>query len=411
VKVHFKIRDIHMSDNMIDGKSSSPTATRPVVAPLFQPLQVRGLKLPNRIVMAPMTRSFSPGGVPTQMVADYYRRRAEAETGLLITEGVGVDHPAALGEAGLGENDLPHLYGVEALRGWKRVVDEVHGAGGRIIPQLWHQGAMRAVGTGPHPDVPSCRPSGLWGPTGKIISIPADYAARLAVPTSPMTETEIGEVIDAYARSARHARDLGFDGIALHGAHGYLLDNFLWEETNQRTDHWGGDRKRRSRFAAEVVRRIRAEIGEDLPIIFRFSQWKQQDFKARLATTPDELGEILGPIADAGVDVFDASVRYFHRAEFPGSTLNLAGWAKKVTGKLSMAVGGIGLDRGMYDSNRDGGAAAVDNITALMGRFNAAEFDLVEVGRCLLNDPLWTRKLRLGEAQQPLDAARQKILF
>ena len=389
----------------------SELATRPPVAPLFQPLRVRGLVLPNRIVMAPMTRSFSPGGVPTTQVADYYRRRAEGETGLLITEGVGVDHPAALGEAGLGENDLPHMHGEMALRGWQQVVDEVHAAGGRIMPQLWHQGAMRAAGTGPHPDARSCRPSGVWGPAGGTVSIPADYMARLAVPTAPMSESEIAEVIAAYERSARHARDLGFDGIALHGAHGYLIDNFLWEGTNQRADQWGGDRRRRSRFAAEVVRAIRAVVGEELPIIFRFSQWKQQDFKARLATTPSELEEVLGPIADAGVDVFDASVRYFHRAEFPGSPLNLAGWARKLTGKLAMTVGGIGLDKGMYDSNREGGAAAVDNIGLLMGRFNAGEFDLVEVGRSLLNDPLWTRKLRLGEPQQPLDNERLKILY
>ena len=99
-------------------------------------------------------------------------------------------------------------------------------------------------------------------------------------------------------------------------------------------------------------------VGPDLPIFFRFSQWKQQDFRARLAQTPQELERVLGPIADAGVDVFDGSVRYFDRAEFEGSPLNLSGWAKKLTGKLAMAIGGIGLDRGMYDSSRDGRAAA-----------------------------------------------------
>src|SRR6202040_1122586 len=101
-------------------------------------------------------------------------------------------------------------------------------------------------------------------------------------------------------------------------------------------------------------------------VIFRFSQWKQQDFRARLANTPQELEEILGPISDAGVDVFDASVRYFNRAEFEGSPLNLAGWAKKVTGKLSMAVGVIGLNKGVYDSKREGASEAAHNFEALM---------------------------------------------
>src|SRR5258708_25440608 len=96
---------------------------------LFRPFKLKGLNLPNRIVMAPMTRSFSPGGIPGEDVATYYRRRAEGETGLIITEGVGVEHLAALGEAGLGETDLPHLYGKAALAGWGRVVQQVHLAG------------------------------------------------------------------------------------------------------------------------------------------------------------------------------------------------------------------------------------------------------------------------------------------
>lgn len=391
------------------GKADGAVAAA-ITEPLFEPLALRGARLRNRIVMAPMTRSFSPGGVPGENVAAYYRRRAEGETGLIITEGVGVEHPAALGEAGLGEVDLPHLYGADALAGWRRVVEEVHAAGGLIFPQLWHQGVMRAAGTGPHPEAESMRPSGLWGPTGRLCSLQPEYVARFAAPTRPMTEREIEEVVEAYGRSARYAKQVGFDGIAIHGAHGYLIDTFLWEETNQRTDRYGGDRKRRSQFAVEVVRAIRAAIGPDLPIVFRFSQWKQQDFKARIANTPGELEEILAPIAEAGVDVFDGSVRYFNRAEFEGSPLNLAGWAKKVTGKLAMAVGGIGLDKGMYDSNREGAAAVAHNFGPLMERFNRGEFDLVEVGRSLLHDPYWTRKVRRGEPLTAFSNESLKIL-
>jgi 2,4-dienoyl-CoA reductase-like NADH-dependent reductase (Old Yellow Enzyme family) len=382
----------------------------PLVAPLFQPLQIRGVALKNRVVMAPMTRGFSPGGIPGNDVAAYYRRRVEGETGLLITEGVGVDHPAALGDAGLNESNLPHMYGAEALAGWRRAVAGVHEAGGIIFPQLWHQGAMRKAGTGPHPDVPSCRPSGLWGPTGRTTSLVAEDVAAFAVPTAPMTDNDIADVIAAYGRSAAHAVDVGFDGIAVHGAHGYMPDNFLWEETNRRSDRWGGDRARRSRFAVEIVKTIRAAIGSSRPIVFRFSQWKQQDFRARLANTPQELEEILGPLAAAGVDVFDASVRYFNRAEFDGSPLNLAGWAKKVTGKLSMAVGGIGLDKGYYDSQRDGASRPAHNFEPLLERFARGEFDLVEVGRSLLHDPQWTYKVRVGEDLQPFSEESLKVL-
>jgi 2,4-dienoyl-CoA reductase-like NADH-dependent reductase (Old Yellow Enzyme family) len=151
--------------------------------------------------------------------------------------------------------------------------------------------------------------------------------------------------------------------------------------------------------------------GESLPIFFRFSQWKQQDFKARLAATPQELEEVLGPIADAGVDVFDGSARYFDRAEFEGSPLNLSGWARKLTGKLAMAIGGIGLDRGFYDSKRDGRAGGSDNVALLMRRFERGEFDLVAVGRALLNEPRWTEKLRHGHALPAFDERRMKELY
>jgi 2,4-dienoyl-CoA reductase-like NADH-dependent reductase (Old Yellow Enzyme family) len=225
-----------------------------------------------------------------------------------------------------------------------------------------------------------------------------------------MSDDDIADVIAAYGRSAANAMDSGFDGIAVHGAHGYLPDNFLWEETNRRNDHWGGDRARRSRFAVEIVKTIRAAIGPSRPIVFRFSQWKQQDFRARLANTPQELQEILIPLAEAGVDVFDASVRYFNRAEFDGSPLNLAGWAKKVTGKLSMTVGGVGLDKGIAGSQPYGISRTAHNFEPLLERFARGEFDLVEVGRSLLHDPQWTRKVRIGEDLQPFSEESLKVL-
>jgi 2,4-dienoyl-CoA reductase-like NADH-dependent reductase (Old Yellow Enzyme family) len=374
-----------------------------LTAPLFTPLSVRRLQLRNRIVMAPMTRGFSPGGVPGENVARYYARRAQAEVGLIITEGVGIEDPSALGEAGLGEDNIPVLHGKAALAGWKRVVDCVHAAGGLIFPQLWHMGVMKEPGTGPNPEVPPRRPSGLWGPTGRMTSLDPGYLTRVTAPTTPMTDSEIADVIAAYARTAANAKAVGFDGIAIHGAHGYLIDTFLWEETNRRTDTWGGDRRARTRFAVEVLKAIRAAVGEDLPIVFRFSQWKQQDFKARLANTPQELEEVLGPLADAGVDVFDGSVRYFDRAEFEGSPLNLTGWARKLTGKLGMTVGGVGINKGMYDSKADGGADASNNLPLLMRRFQRGEFDLVAVGRSLLGDPEWARKAKTGEPFAPFD--------
>jgi 2,4-dienoyl-CoA reductase-like NADH-dependent reductase (Old Yellow Enzyme family) len=377
------------------------------LAPLFRPLAIRGMTVPNRFVMSPMTRSFSPGGVPTADVAAYYRRRAEGGTGLIITEGVGIPHPAAIGASGVDDMDIPHLYGDAALAGWRTVVDEVHAAGGLIAPQLWHQGVMRLAGSGPHPEAASTRPSGIWGPLDKQASVPPEFIAQMAEPAPPASEEEIADIIHAYGEAAANAQALGFDAIAIHAAHGYLIDNFLWAGTNLRGDDWGGDIVRRARFAVEVVREIRSRIDGDVPIIFRFSQWKQQDFRARIACDPAELAAVLGPIADTGVDVFDASQRYFDRPEFDGSPMNLAGWARKVTGRMSMAVGGIGLSDGMYDSRKTGESAPADNLGRVVERFEAGEFDLAAIGRALLGDPNWVAKARGGI---PFDAYNEKAV-
>jgi 2,4-dienoyl-CoA reductase-like NADH-dependent reductase (Old Yellow Enzyme family) len=366
--------------------------------PLFTPLQVGDLTLKNRIVMAPMTRQFSPGGVPTEDVAAYYRRRAEGGAGLIVTEGTGVEDPEALDGP-----DIPVMYGDAALAGWKRVVDAVHEAGGRIFPQLWHQGVLRDARKSPtHAHLPGRRPSGLWGPVGHH-SLSQDYIDSVIAPTQPMTEAEIGDVIAAFARAARNAIDVGFDGIALHGGHGYLIDSFFWHETNRRTDRWGGGHRQRAEFGAEIVRAIRREIGPGKPIMFRFSQHKQQDYHARLGTTPEELGEILNALADAGVDILDASIRGFDTPAFAGSDLNLAGWAKKLTGKISSTVGGIGLSNRLEEMFAGGETKALDNLDRVLDRFNAGEFDLILVGRGMLGDPAWSERVRAGKSLAPFD--------
>lgn len=370
------------------------------LAPLLAPLKIRGLALPNRVVMAPMTREFANQGEVGDDVTAYYRRRAEGGVGLLLTEGVGIPHPAAIDTAG-----VPNMHGQLALGAWSRVFESVHRANGRIIPQLWHQGAMRDAAISPAPDVPPLRASGIWGNDGGMVSLPRDKIERLLPPTQPASDAEIVEVIDAYAAAARNARAIGADGVAIHAGHGYLVDNFLWHGTNRRNDRWGGDHRARATFAAELVRAVRREVGEALPIFFRFSQFKMQDYKARLADTPQELEALLGPIADAGVDVFDGSQRYFDTPAFTGSSLNLAGWAKKLTGKHAMAVGGVGLDEGKTAHHIDSGSGSVNNLGRLAERMAAGEFDLVAVGRSLLNDPDWWRKAQAGEPFLPFDNA------
>lgn len=354
---------------------------------LFSPLKIRSLEVANRIVMSPMTREHSPGGVPTADVAAYYAGRAAGGTGLIVTEGVAVDHPGAVDSPA-----VPRLHGDAALAGWRHVVDEVHAVGGRIVPQLWHVGPLWGAMADVDPAVVPMRPSGLWGTPGRTV-YPQDYIDRSMTPTAAMTEEDIDEVIDAYARSARNAVEVGFDGIAIHAGHGYLLDSFLWTETNQRDDAWGGDLQRRTRFPVAVVRAIRDAIGEDLPIFYRFSQHKQQDYQARIADTPEELGKILRALEEAGVDVFDASCRQFDQPAFEGSPLTLAGWAKELTGAMSMAVGSVGLSKSLRDEGV-ASPAPLDNVHALLER---GEFDLVAFGRLHLADPTLATTLRAGE--------------
>lgn len=368
---------------------------------------IKNLIIPNRFVMSPMTRNFAPGGIPSEKAADYYRRRAEGKVGFIITEGVGIDHPAAIGNSGLGDFDQPVMHGSLALARWRQVVDDVHAAGSVIAPQLWHQGPLRVNGTGLYPNAPSCRPSPSGGPKGRTTSYPPEVVEKLNAPSKAMSESDIADTIAAYGRSAANAKAVGFDAIAIHGAHGYLIDAFLWEGSNQRKDKWGGALENRIRYGVEVLKTIRRAVGDEMPIIFRFSQWKQADFDARIANTPAELEKILGAFVDAGVDSFDASTRRYQIPAFPefDEKLTLAGWAKKLTNKPTMAVGGIGLQTDIYESMAAGGSNVSDNIKDVAERINNGEFDFAVLGRALLSEPHWPLKILKGEACNPFNLA------
>jgi len=344
---------------------------------LFESFTHKSLSLKNRTVMAPMTRTFSPDYVPSADVADYYRRRAEGDVGLIITEGTFISHRGAN-----GYERVPAIYGEKALAGWKHVVDEVHSVGGKIVPQLWHVGAVRKAGIGPEESAPAYSPSGLFKP-----GAPNGVA---------MTKDDINDVVASFAQAALDSKEIGFDGIEIHGAHGYLVDQFFWEGSNQRDDEYGGSLENRARFAVEIVAAVRAAVGDDFPIIFRFSQWKQQDYDARLAKTPEELASLLTLLSDAGVDIFHASTRRFWVPEFEGSELNLAGWTKKLTDKPVITAGSVGLDVDFIgEGNSDlSGTSNPTNLDGLMERLDNDEFDLVAIGRALLVDPQWVNKIR-----------------
>lgn len=348
---------------------------------LFEPFTLKSMELPNRIVMAPMTRSFATGGMVDGRHAAYYSARAAGGVGLILSEGAVIDRPASRNEP-----DVPFFHG-DALRGWRAVVDSVHDAGAAFAPQIWHTGAVRSMTTDWEPEVPVESPSGLMKP-----GEPRGEA---------MTEAAIADTVAAFAKAASDARDLGCDAVEVHGAHGYLVDQFFWGGTNHRTDRYGGPTlKERSRFAAEVIGAIRAAVGEDFPIILRISQWKQQDLTVRLATTPNEMSDWLCPLVDAGVDLLHCSQRRFWTPEFPEldgeNGLNFAGWAKKLTGAATISVGSVGLSGDFINAFLDDDSKPT-SIDGLLERMARREFDLIAIGRALITNPDWAKRVRTGD--------------
>lgn len=364
------------------------------VAILFEPIDLGNLSLSNKIVMAPMTRSFSPGHVPSKDVAAYYRRRAEGGVGLILTEGVSTNTTTATGAP-----NVPNIVSDAAKAGWASVVEEVKAAGGKIGVQLWHEGPMRNPAKTEHPEIESWSPSGFKVP-GKPL-------------WCPMSEEEIETAITEFVDAAVCAKELGFDCVEFHGAHSYLIDSFFWDQTNTREDQWGDDWTGRTRFACEIIRRTRAKVGADFPLIIRISQWKQQDYAAVAAKTPEALSAWITPLAEAGIDIIHCSQRRFWEVEFenepaPSNELNLAGWVKKLSGKPTISVGSVGLS-GEFTAAFAGEVskpASLDNLIARMGR---KEFELIAVGRALLQDPQWANKIKDGRAGELMDFTKDAL--
>lgn len=350
---------------------------------LFEPYKLKNLILPNRIVMAPMTRRQSPNGIPGDNVAEYYARRAAGKTGLIISEGSFVDDPAS---GRIWDSMVPHLYGQEALKGWKNVIEKVHAAGGIMFPQLWHLG-IKPDSDGMNPRVEdACGPSSISTDGTKIGEEP--------------TPKRLEESIEAYIRTARNVKELGFDGLELHGAHGYFLDQFFWEKTNKRTDKYGGKTiGERARFVADVVKAVRKEVGADYPVILRISQWKLNAYEARNANNPQELEDWVTPLAEAGVDMFHCSTRRFWKPEFDGSDLNLAGWVKKITGIPTITVGSVTTNK-EFGAKDELHPENVITFHDLEERLEKKEFDLVAVGRAILSNPNWADLVEQGKASE-----------
>lgn len=284
---------------------------------LFEPVRLGELALPNRVVMAPMTRNRATGTVPGERNARYYAQRASA--GLIVTEATQIT------ARGVGYPDTPGIHDDAQVRGWQLVTDTVHRAGGRIALQLWHVGRISHSsyhgGVLPVSASPVAAAGQAWTASG-----PQPFETPHA-----LTDDEIREVIAAYAAGARNARRAGFDAVEVHAANGYLIDQFLESGTNERTDEWGGSPERRARFLVEVTRAVidafgPHRVGVRLSPGGTFNDMRDDDPVHTFGHAAAVLGEL--PCAYVHVvenRVADQSATDLVRRHYPGALISCGG--------------------------------------------------------------------------------------
>lgn len=342
--------------------------------PLFTPGRLGRLDLPNRLVVAPMTRiSAAPDGTPTAAMADYYTEYARGGFGLIITEGTYPD--TAHSQCYVNQ---PGLATDAQAAGWRPVIDAVHQAGGRIAAQLMHGGALTLHNRFTSETV---APSAIR-PIGEQ---PPRYHGSGAYPVPrALDAAELPAIIAGFATAAARAAKAGFDAIEIHGANGYLIDQFLSAHTNRRNDDWGGSLENRLRLAVQVCRAIRAAIPADMPLGIRISQTKVNDLSHVWAGGAAEAATIFSTLAATGIDYIHVSSHLGCGPVFD-TPLSLAGLARRHGGCTVIANGKL-----------------EDTATA-RALLNRREADFVSLAKAALADPAWPQKIAAGQDPIPFD--------
>ncbi|ALT80036.1 alkene reductase [Paucibacter sp. KCTC 42545] len=338
---------------------------------LFDPIQIGDLALANRIVMAPLTRSRSRGLLPGEMAVEYYRQRASA--GLIISEGTQIC------AEGQGYLDTPGIHTPEQITAWRRVTDAVHAEGGKIVAQLWHVGRVSHVQFQPEGRAPVSSTARSAG--GKTYT--AEGFVEVSTPRA-LSVAEIPGVIATFARAAENALAAGFDGVEVHGANGYLLDQFLRDSINDRSDEYGGSIANRARLTVEVMSAIAKAIGPG---------------RAGLRLSP------VTPVNGAGQD--SAAQDLFNHLAGALAPLKLA-FLHVIEGQTGGARDIAPFDYQAMRAHFGGGPWMVNNgYTRAMALQAVAEgqADLVAFGRDFIANPDLVRRLRLNAALNPLDKA------
>lgn len=324
----------------------------------FSPFISLNWNTKNRWVMAPMTRRKCPMGIPDIKVEQYYRKMAQSNLGTIISEGICIPHEFASAHEA---EDVPIAKGSLAIKQWQKIIKNIHDLNCKIVAQLWHIGSTRPK--------QSIAPQAIQHPFGDNVPRTMNY-----------DKSEQNRIIQAYKDGTQWAIDCGFDAIEIHGAHGYLIDQFFWEKTNPNLPF-----KLRMNFPLEIIHSIKKMLPSKIPLFFRLSQWKQGDYTAKITNNDEELSQWVLPLSHAGVDIFDCSTRKFWQDDF-------AKKIKQITMKPTVAVGGFCLEQNINQS--------IFHYELLEKSLNQNEFDFFAIGRALLADEQLIEKIHQNKFEK-----------
>lgn len=351
---------------------------------LFSPTRIGPYDLRNRIVLPPLTRSRSsqPGNIPNDLMATYYRQRASA--GFMVTEGTQIE------PRGQGYAWTPGIHSQEQIEGWKKVTEAVHAEDGVIFAQLWHVGRVSHTSLQPNGDAPVA-PSALPARSVKVFIETGPGTGTLADPSEPraLSTAEVKELVQLYATAARNALEAGFDGVELHCANGYLVNQFISAHTNCRTDEYGGSLQNRLRFLREITHAVADVVGADR-LGVRF---------APLFASTDELRVYLGLLEDNPHETYIEAVKVLEEIGVAYLSLAEADWdeAPELPATFRNAVREVFSGRiiyaGRYTAER--AAAAIE----------AGWADLIAFGRPFIANPDLPQRIANGWPLNPVDAS------
>lgn len=351
---------------------------------LFESTTLGPYSLKNRIVLPPLTRSRSsqPGNIPNDLMANYYRQRTGA--GFMVTEGTQIE------PRGQGYAWTPGIHSAEQILGWRKVTDAVHAEGGTIFAQLWHVGRVSHTSLQPNGEAPVA-PSAIPAEGVSVFIETGPGTGALAPPSMPraLTAAEVKELVQLYAQAARNALDAGFDGVEIHSANGYLINQFISAHSNQRDDEYGGSLQNRLRFLREVTQAVAAVVGKDR-LGVRF---------APLFASTDEARVYLGLVEENPHETYVEAVKVLEEVGIAYLSLAEADWenAPELPESFRSAVREVFSGRILY----------AGKYTAERGKrvLEAGWGDLVAFGRPFIANPDLPKRIANGWPLNPVDPA------